>query len=50
MVNFDKFLRPEIILSKSYLRKGSIWLGLPSIIKFSFFKNAIKSEPLGVRG
>ena len=45
-----KFLRPEVILSRTYLRKCSIWLGLPTIINLSFFKHAIKYEPLGVRG
>ena len=44
-----EFVRPEVILSRSYLRKCSIWLGLPPIINLSFFKNTIKSEPLGVR-
>ena len=45
-----EFLRPEVILSRSYLRKCSIWLELPPIINLSFFKNVIKSEPLRVRG
>ena len=45
----DKFLRPDIILSRSYLRKCSIW-PCPYIINLSFFKNDIKSEPLRVRG
>ena len=45
-----EFLRSEVILSRSYLRKCSIWLGPPHIINLSFFKNAMKSEPLGVRG
>ena len=45
-----KLLRSEVILSRSYLRKGSIWLVHPPIINLSFFKNAIKYEPLGVRG
>ena len=40
-----EFLRPEVTLSRSYLRKCSIWLGLPSSINL-FFKNAIKSESL----
>ena len=44
-----EFLKPEVILSRSYLRKCKIWPGPPSIINLSFFKNAIKSEPLGVR-
>ena len=44
-----QFLRPEAILGRSYLRKFSIWA--PSVsINFSFFKNAINSELLGVRG
>ena len=43
-----EFLRPEVILSRSYLRKCSIWPP-PSIINnLSFFKNAISSETLGV--
>ena len=45
-----EFLRPKVILSRSYLRKFSVWRCAPSIINLSFFKNAIKSEPLGVRG
>ena len=45
-----EFLKPEVILSRSYLRKCGIWLGPHSIINFLLFKNAIKSEPLGVRG
>ena len=44
-----EFLGTEVILSRSYLRKCSIWLP-PIIINLSFFKNAINSEPLGVRG
>ena len=44
-----EFLRPKVILSRSYLRKFSVWRCAPSIINLSFFKNAIKSEPLGVR-
>ena len=43
-------LRPDVVLSRSYLRKCSIWLGPPPIINLSFFENAIKSEPLGARG
>ena len=44
-----KFLKPEIILSRTYLRKLSIWP--PSIIiNLLFVKNAITSELLGVRG
>ena len=42
-----EFVRPEVILSRTYLRKCSIWLGLPPIINF---ENTIKSELLGVRG
>ena len=45
-----EFLRPEVILSRSYLRKCSIPLGFLPIINLSFFLNIIKSEPLGVRG
>ena len=45
-----EFLRQEVILSKSYLRKCSNWLVPPLIINLSFFKNAIKSEPLEVKG
>ena len=45
-----EFLRPEVILTRGYLRKCSIWLGLPSVINLSFLKNALKSEPLGVTG
>ena len=46
----EEFLRPEIILNRNYLRKCSIW-PLPSIIiNLPFVKNAINSEPLGVRG
>ena len=49
------FLRPDAILSRSYLKKCSIWpppspAPTPSIINLSFFKNAIKYEPLGVTG
>ena len=44
-----EFLIPKVVLSRSYLRKCSIWLGPPRIINLSFFKNAIKFEPLGVR-
>ena len=49
----EEFLRPEVILSQTYLRKCSIWRPPPPhshIINFSFFKNVIKSESLGVRG
>ena len=45
-----EFLRPEFISSRSYLRKSSNWLGLLPIINLLMFENAIKSEPLGVRG
>ena len=44
-----QFLRPEVILGRSYLRKFSIWPPFISI-NFSFFKNAINSELLRVRG
>ena len=44
-----EFLRPWVILSKSYLRKRSNWPGPSSSIIFSFFENAIKSERVGVR-
>ena len=45
-----EFLRPDTILSRSYLRKYSIWQGSPPIITLLFLKNAIKSESLEVRG
>ena len=45
-----EFIRPEVNLSRSYLSKCSICLGLPPVINLSFFKNVKKSEPLGVRG
>ena len=45
-----KFLRAEVILSRIYLRKCSIWPAPSIIISFSFIKNAINSEPFGVRG
>ena len=45
-----EFLRPEVILSRSYLRNCCIWWSPLIIINLSFFKNAINSEPLGVRG
>ena len=45
-----EFLRPEFISSRSYLRKSSNWSGLLPIINLLMFENAIKSEPLGVRG
>ena len=43
------FLRPEVILSRNYIRKCSIWLRPSPIINLLFFKNAIKAELLGVR-
>ena len=42
-----EFVKPEVLLSRRYLRKCSIWPGAPSVINFS--KNAIISEPLGFR-
>ena len=45
-----EFVRPEVVLSRSYLRKCSIWLGLPPIINLSFFENTTKSELFEVRG
>ena len=45
-----EFLRLEVILSRSYLRNCCIWWSPLIIINLSFFKNAINSEPLGVRG
>ena len=45
----EEFLRPEVILSRSYSNKCSISLGLPPIIKLPFYKNVIKYEPFGVR-
>ena len=44
-----EFERPEVIFSRSYLRKCSIW-PTSIIINLSFSKNTIQSEPLGVRG
>ena len=44
-----EFVGPEVILSRSYLRKESIWQGRPPIINLSLFKNAINSDRLGVR-
>ena len=44
-----KFLRPEVILSRTYLTKCSIWASPYIIINLSFLKNAINSELLGVR-
>ena len=43
-----EFLKPEVILS-SYLKSYCIWRS-PLIINLQFFKNAINSEPVGVRG
>ena len=43
------FLRPEVILSRNYPTKCSIWPTPLSSSILSFFKNAINSEPLGVR-
>ena len=45
-----KCLRPEVIFSRRYLKKCSIWSDPSAIINLSDFKNAIKSEPLGNRG
>ena len=45
-----EFLRPEVILSRSYLRKYCIWLPPTIIISLLFFKNVVNSKPLGVRG
>ena len=50
-----KFLRTELILSRSYARKCSAWVGPPPIINLLrvlplSIKYAIKSESLGVRG
>ena len=45
----EESLRPEVILCINYLRKCSIFLGPPPIISLPSFKNAIKSELLGVR-
>ena len=42
------FLRPEVILSRGYLRNCCIWWSPPLIIiKLFFLKNAINSEQLG---
>ena len=43
-----EFLRAEVILRRIYLRKCSIWPAPSFIINFSFIKNVINSEPLGV--
>ena len=46
-----EYLRPGVILSRSYLRKCCICLSLPPIIiNLSFVNNAINSELLGVGG
>ena len=45
----DDFLRAEFILGRKFLQRCSIWLGPSPIIIFPLFRNAIKSEPLGVR-
>ena len=45
----ERILRPEVMLSRSYLTKCSIWPTFPIIINLSFLKNAIISEPLGVK-
>ena len=45
-----EFVGMEVILRRSYLRKCGIWLGPLPITNLSFFENAIKFEPLGVRG
>ena len=45
-----KVLSPEVILSRSYLRKCIIWLPPLIIINLTFLKIAINSEPLGVKG
>ena len=45
-----EFLRAEVILSRGYL-KTFVFGTLPLIIiNLSFFKNAINSDQLGVRG
>ena len=44
-----EFLRPEVVISRSYPKKV-VFGRSHMIIKLSFFKNAINSEPLGVRG
>ena len=43
-----KFLRPEVILSRSYPTKCTIWPSPSITINLSFLKNAINFEPLGV--
>ena len=44
-----EFLRPEVILSRSYPRKFCIKPS-PIIMNLPFFENAINSEVLGFRG
>ena len=44
--NPAEFLRQEVILSKGYRRKCSIWSEPLTIINLLFFKNAIKSDQL----
>ena len=44
-----KSWRPEFILSRSYLRKCSIWPPSSIIINVSFFKDAINSGPLKIQ-
>ena len=43
-------LGPQVVLNRIYLRKCNISPSTSLIINLSFFKNAIKSELLGVRG
>ena len=43
-----EFSRPEVILSRSYLRKCCIWLP-PIIINLSFFKNDINLDSKTLR-
>ena len=45
-----KFLRPEVIISRSYLRNCYIWQSPLIIINLSFCKTPINSELLGVTG
>ena len=42
--------RPEVILSRNYLRKRNTWPPPSITINLPFLKNPINSEPLGVRG
>ena len=44
--NPAEFLRQEVILSKGYRRKCSIWSEPLAIINLLFFKNATKSDQL----